>query len=118
GTGRMVKMPKNPCAKRVTPETAYEVWQSYDGRWTYFVLKKYQSPEKEANNPFARWLCNVVSPMTSERGDTGDVYVADIKRNAVKLDHNPLKKKSVLCQECHDPLTEQELAAYSLQWQQ
>ena len=43
---------KNPCARTVKPEEAYEVWQSFDGRWTYFVLKKYQSPEKEEQNLF------------------------------------------------------------------
>jgi hypothetical protein len=48
-------MAKNLCAKRVTPEEAYEVWQSFDGSWTYFVLKKYQSPEKEAINPQHEW---------------------------------------------------------------
>jgi hypothetical protein len=33
---------KNLHGKRVTPENAHEVWQSGDGTWTYFVLKKYQ----------------------------------------------------------------------------
>ena len=54
----------NPCAKKVTPEMAYEVWQSYDGTWTYFVLKKYQAPGKEAQNAYARWYCLVKSPIT------------------------------------------------------
>ncbi len=63
---------KNPCAKTMKPEQAYEVWQSYDGSWTYYVLKKYQSSEKEAQNPYARWYCRVTSPLTTERGDYGD----------------------------------------------
>jgi hypothetical protein len=67
----------NPCAKTVKPEQAYEVWQSGDGRWTYFVLKKYQSPEKEAQNPFARWYCLVISPITPN-GEYGDVYVTTV----------------------------------------
>ena len=82
---------KNPCAKTVTPETAYEVWQSYDGSWTYYVLKKYQSPEKEAQNPYARWYCRVTSPMTTERGDYGDVYVSTVKRGTGQID-NPLHR--------------------------
>lgn len=45
----------NACGKRVTPENAYEVWQSFDGQFTYFVLRKYQSPEKEKANLYARW---------------------------------------------------------------
>ena len=53
----------NPCAKTVPPETAYEVWQSYDGTWTYFVLKNYQSPEKEAQTPYTRWYWLVKSPI-------------------------------------------------------
>jgi hypothetical protein len=83
-------MPKNPCAKRVTPETAYEVWQSYDGRWTYFVLKKYQSPEKEATNPFAKWLVFVKSP-AYPTGWQEDGYVSTIKRGTRRVD-NPLHR--------------------------
>ena len=83
-------MSKNPCAKRVTPETAYEVWQSYDGTWTYFVLKKYQSPEKEATNPFARWLVFVKSP-AYPNGWTEDGYVSTIKRGTRQID-NPLHR--------------------------
>ena len=80
----------NPCAKTVTPETAYEVWQSYDGTWTYFVLKKYQSPEKEAQNPYARWYCLVKSPIT-RNGEYGDVYVSTVKRGTRLVD-NPLHR--------------------------
>ena len=80
---------QNPCSKTVKPEQAYEVWQSYDGSWTYFVLKKYQSPEKEATNPYARWFCMVTSPSTSERGDWGDVYVATVKDGTHQI-KNPL----------------------------
>ncbi len=83
-------MAKNPCAKRVTPENAYEVWQSYNGTWTYFVLKKYQSPEQEAKNPFARWYCKVVSPVVPN-GDYGDVYVFTVKRGTRQID-NPLHR--------------------------
>src|SRR2546423_5732953 len=81
---------KNPCAKTVTPETAYEVWQSYDGSWTYYVLKKYQSPEKEANNSYARCYCLVKSPITPN-GEFGDVYVSTVKRGTRQID-NPLHR--------------------------
>src|SRR5690348_6031098 len=80
----------NPCGKTVTRENAYEVWQSYDGLWTWYVLKKWQAPLAEAKNPYARWYCNVTSPFTSDRGDTGDVYVREIKSVARKLLYNPL----------------------------
>ena len=79
---------KNPHGKRVTPEHAYEVWQSFDGSWTYFVLKKYQSPEKEATNPYARWYCMVQSPITP-KGEYGDVYVNTVK-NGTRQIANPL----------------------------
>ncbi len=81
----------NPCAKRVTPEQAYEVWQSFDGSWTYFVLKKYQSPEQEAKNPYASWYCMVTSPATTEHGEYGDIYVSTVKRGTHKID-NPLHR--------------------------
>src|SRR5438270_1213234 len=80
-----------PCAKRVAPEEAYEVWQSYDGTWTYYVLKKYQSPEQEAKNAYARWYCMVTSPATTARGDYGDVYVSTVKRGTHQVD-NPLHR--------------------------
>jgi len=81
---------KNPCAKRMTPETAYEVWQSYNGAWTYFVLKKYQTPEMEAKNPYARWYCMVQSPITP-KGEYGDVYVSTVKQGTARTD-NPLHR--------------------------
>ena len=81
----------NPCAKKVTPENAHEVWQSFDGNWTYFVLKKYQSPEKEAQNPYARWYCKVLSPATP-RGEYGDVYVSSVKSGTRKV-NNPLTRQ-------------------------
>ena len=81
---------KNPCAKTVKPDEAYEVWQSFDGSWTYYVLKKYQSPEKEAQNPYARWYCKVTSPITP-KGEYGDVYVATVKQGTRQID-NPLHR--------------------------
>lgn len=80
----------NPCAKRVTPEMAYEVWQSYNGTFTYFVLKKYQSPKNEAKNPYARWHCMVQSPITP-KGEYGDCYVSTVKRGTSRVD-NPLHR--------------------------
>lgn len=79
---------KNLCSKRVTPENAYEVWQSYNGTWTYFVLKKYQSPQMETKNPYARWYCMVQSPATP-KGEYGDVYVSTVKQGTTRID-NPL----------------------------
>lgn len=78
---------KNACGKMRTKGTAYEVWQSHDGAWTWYVLKKYQAPEKEAANRYARWFCLVVTPMTGSDGDMGDVYVSEIKANGRRIDN-------------------------------
>ena len=78
-------MNKNLCAKTVTRDKAYEVWQSYDGSWTWYCLKKYQSEEKEKANPYARWFCDVTSPFVGSAGEMGDVYVREIKANARRI---------------------------------
>jgi len=75
-------MNKNLCAKTVKPENAYEIWQA--GDWVWYVLKKYQTPEKEKDNPFARWFCLVKTPIVPN-GEYGDVYVNDIKENAIQI---------------------------------
>jgi len=75
---------KNPCAKTVKKQDAYEVWQSLNGQWTWYVLKKYQTPEKESGNQYARWFCNVESPIVPE-GEYGDVYVSEIKAHAIRI---------------------------------
>jgi hypothetical protein len=78
---------KNLQGKTVTRENAYEIWQSVYGSpdWTWYVLKKYQSPDKEASNKYARWFCDVVTPMCPD-GELGDVYVEDIKSVAHRID--------------------------------
>lgn len=69
---------KNPCAKMRPVAEPYEVWRSFDGSWTWNVLKKWQVDDSK---PFARWFCNVVTPYCPD-GEMGDVYVAEIKRQA------------------------------------
>jgi hypothetical protein len=61
-----------------------------------------KTPEKEATNPYARWLCAVSSPFLTHslasRGinkgvplEYGDTYISTIQEaGAVKLDFNPL----------------------------
>ncbi len=73
---------KNLCGKTRSKDNPYEVWQADD--WMWFVLKKWQSPEKEAANSHARWFCNVVTPMCPQ-GELGDVYVVDITRRAIRI---------------------------------
>ena len=76
-------MAKNLCGKTRSVEKPYEVWTN--GSWEWRVLKKYQAPEKEAVNPYARWFCAVKSPMTMGGFDLGDTYAQDVKQNAVKI---------------------------------
>lgn len=76
---------KNECNKTRKIDNPYEVWQTPDGSWTWNVLKKYQSPEKESSNPYARWFCGVKSPFTYGEFELGDVYVREIKQHARKV---------------------------------
>ena len=75
---------KNLCSKMRDKKEPYEIWQSFDGTWTWNVLRKYQSPAGENKNEFARWFCNVVTPMCP-RGELGDVYVREIKSLARQI---------------------------------
>lgn len=72
---------KNTQAKTVTRDKAYEVWQSHDGSWTWYVLKKHQIDD---NKPQARWFCDVVTPYVPQ-GEMGDVYVQEIKSQARRI---------------------------------
>tara|TARA_R100001530_G_scaffold35286_1_gene27519 strand:+ start:828 stop:1082 length:255 start_codon:yes stop_codon:yes gene_type:complete len=74
----------NPCAKTRPVENPYEVWKL--GDWTWKVLKKYQKPEREAKNPYARWFCAVSTPYTYGSYDMGDVYVTEITNHAERVD--------------------------------
>lgn len=74
-------MAKNLCGKTVKRENAYEVWRSLDGTWTWYVLKKWQADD---DKEFARWFCDVVTPIVPE-GEMGDVFVSEIKANAIRI---------------------------------
>lgn len=75
---------KNECGKTRPKDNPYEVWENKADGWRWSVLKKWQSPDKEATNPFARWFCFVTSPFCP-RGEMGDVYVNEIKSQATKV---------------------------------
>ena len=77
-------MSKNECNKTRSLDDPYEVWNGLAG-FEWRVLKKYQTPENEANNPYARWYCAVKSDYTYGEYDYGDVYVAEIHESGVKL---------------------------------
>jgi|TARA_R100001530_G_scaffold135640_2_gene113367 hypothetical protein len=75
---------KNPCGKTVSVDNPYEVWQTRDGRWTWKVLKKYQSPTNEQKNKLARWFVAVKSPYTYGSWELGDEYTLNITGMAYK----------------------------------
>ncbi len=72
---------KNLQGKMVNRANAYEIWQTPDRLWTWYVLKKWQADD---DKPFARWFCDVVTPFTPD-WEMGDVYVSDIKSQANKI---------------------------------
>jgi hypothetical protein len=76
-------MAKNECGKTRPENDPYEIWVGMNRApgWVWRVLKKYQSPENEAKNPYARWFCSVSSPLI-EGTELGDVYVREITDNA------------------------------------
>jgi len=76
---------KNLCRKSRPVDDPYEVWQNGHG-WTWHVLKKYQNPDNEAKNPYARWFVAAKSPMTFGSWEYGDTYVSEIKEYGVRTD--------------------------------
>jgi hypothetical protein len=78
----------NPCLKKVDPKHAYEVWQSPTGEVTYYVLKKYKSPQEEEKDPFAAWYVWALSPAPSELGEYSDMYHIRVKEQMVKVDNS------------------------------
>jgi hypothetical protein len=87
-------MAKNLCAKLVTPENAYEVWQTNDGWFTTYVLRKYKSSDAEENDPVARWYVCTTTP-NNPKGEYGDSYVTHVKASAKRLWTNPLTGKDI-----------------------
>src|SRR5262249_55535969 len=84
-------MAKNLCGKMVDRTHAYEVWQTPDGTWTWYVRKKWQADDRK---PYARWFCDVVTP-ACPNGEIGDVYAGEIMRSARRIDANapPLRDR-------------------------
>jgi hypothetical protein len=77
-------MTKNECGKTRERENPYEIWSGPAG-FEWRVLKKYQTPAKEAENPYARWFCAVKSDFTYGEFELGDVYVSEIKNNGERV---------------------------------
>lgn len=76
-------MAKNLCGKTRNIDNPYEIWKS--GNFEYRVLKKYQSEEGEAKNPYARWFLGTKSPYTCGSFELGDGYAKEIKENSIRI---------------------------------
>ena len=77
-------MVKNMCGKKREVSNPYEVYKGPAG-FEWRVLKKYQAPENEAKNPYARWYCAVKSDFTFGSFEYGDVYISEIKANGKRI---------------------------------
>ena len=77
---------KNKCNKTVSVDEPYETYVNDMAGFEWRVLKKYQKPELEAKNPYARWFCAVSSPYTWGSHELGDVYVSEIKANGTRTE--------------------------------
>ena len=80
---------KNYCGKMRKIDDPYETWTLAHAGWTWQVLKKYQTPENEKKNPYARWLVAAKSPHTYGSWDMGDTYVHEIKNSGAVREINP-----------------------------
>ena len=74
---------KNLCGKTRKIEQPYEIWVTdnhplFGGRCEYRVLKKYQTPDKEVENEYARWFVGCASACTYGTFELGDCYIHDI----------------------------------------
>jgi len=76
-------MKKNQFLKERKANNPYEIWGNSPilPNWTWYVLKKWQ---KNDNKEYARWFCLVKTPIVPE-GEYGDVYVKDIKEDAIAI---------------------------------
>ena len=76
---------KNQCGKMRKIYNPYEIWVTPNLNWKWFVLKKYKSPDGEAKDRYARWMCAVTSPIVGNNPDYGDVYRNDVIHNGFQL---------------------------------
>ena len=76
---------KNECGKTRDVDDPYEVWENAQAGFTRHILKKYQRPDKEAENPYARWFVAAKSPHTYGSWEMGDTYVSEIKQYGVRV---------------------------------
>jgi hypothetical protein len=77
-------MSKNLHGKSRTVENPYHIIVA-DG-WEWRILKRYQSPDAERANPYARWFVAVKSPLTYGSWEYGDTYIREIPTATAGMD--------------------------------
>jgi hypothetical protein len=77
-------MSKNLHGKSRTVEAPYHI--IVQGDWEWRVLKRYQSPDAERANPYARWFVAVKSPLTYGSWEYGDTYISEIPTALAGMD--------------------------------
>jgi len=82
-------MNKNTCGKSRKTDKPYEIWSASNmgvmGTVQWRVLKKYQSPDAEASNPYARWFLGTRSACTFGSFELGDGYVKEVTDYGTKI---------------------------------
>ena len=74
---------KNPCDKIVSVNDPYEIYMNFNTGFEWRVLKKHQTPSREAENAtkpidYSRWSVAVQSPFNYGYWIYGDVFSHDI----------------------------------------
>ena len=71
---------KNLMGKARTKDNPYATFEGMGpfGNTTLHVLKVYQKPSLEIDNPYGRWFVAVSTDMTFGSFDTGDTYINGI----------------------------------------
>lgn len=80
---------KNLCGKTRKTNQPYEIWLGRNlgdmGTVQWRVLKKYQAPEAEEKNEYARWFLATRSACTYGTFELGDGYCAEVKKYGTKI---------------------------------
>ena len=77
-------MSKNLHGKTRDLENPYHIIVA--GGWEWRILKRYQSPDAERANPYARWFVAVKSPLTYGSWEYGDTYIREIPTATAGMD--------------------------------
>ena len=72
-------MTKLSSTQRIKRKLPLQVYAVPDRSWVWMVYRHYQQPKNEAKNPYARVLCDVVSPFMPNGSGARDTYLSSIR---------------------------------------